>query len=182
MNQIRIKSTIILLIMLFIIIVPAIFADLPRSFDPSKGNTRKFALPVAEYQCFNEFADKSANFSFTLETPDHPVNITKIREENPDSIKIVIHRFDEMCDYTTNPRECYNCITLQRYGLWESRKNSTNNIDSTNETNIRSLYKTKTKFIITSIIIIVVLACILVYQLMANKKKSKKAKLVKYKE
>lgn len=124
----------------------------------------RVVLPEAELRCYNEFAYENSSYNFILRSNS---------QENATGNTLYIKTFDEVCRYAKSPRSCYDCIVLTKYGIWEARKNQTNNEMTTENNNI------PIKIIFS--IAIVLLLMVFIYQIISKTKflKRKKNKWIK---
>ncbi len=83
-------------------------------------NVKSDSLPIIEHACFNRYADKALLYSFYIDDGSK-VNTTALDISDPNVKHVVINVASDMCLYSSSPSKCYDCITLERYGLNQTR-------------------------------------------------------------
>lgn len=158
--------------MALLLVLVAIVYAVPEEIDTNREGENILNLPILEYECFYEFSNESQDISFALRRHGKAPNI------GGNATKIVINSADEMCEYTEDPRGCYECITLKRYGLWEGRENYTRDHGTTEETTNTSNWR---NILLTILILGSLIIAVLIIITTFKKTKIKKAKDFKHK-
>src|SRR3989339_579863 len=91
---------------------------------PKLGFAQVVNIPFLEHSCYTKYQDKNLNISFTLESPNNPINTTAMDMQDPTVIHIAIRSFSDMCRYSESPKNCYDCIVLKKYGVNVSKTNT----------------------------------------------------------